>query len=109
MLTPLPPGLMPIPKPVLLGSFDGFGGVYTRCQKLLNGSRGVTVIAVVSLVAAKTCITFSPARGDLLERQPLQSVFPLRSFRCQPDEVEFIDCRPHVETLRNKEHASAVF
>src|SRR2546422_860360 len=53
-----------------------------------------------------SCTLTVPSMGE--SRQPLQPVFPLRGFRCQPDEHEFIDCRPHVEALRN-EHTSATF
>ena len=37
------------------------------------------------------------------QRQPIQPVFPLRCFRCQPDEQQFIDCRPNIEALRDEE------
>jgi hypothetical protein len=43
------------------------------------------------------------------KRQPLQSVFPIRYFRRQPDEQEFVDRRPDVETLRNEEYTCAAF
>jgi hypothetical protein len=36
--------------------------------------------------------------------QPHQPVFPLRCFRCQPDEQEFVDCGPNVEALRDEEY-----
>lgn len=48
-------------------------------------------------------------RTDLFasERQPLQPIFPLRRFRRQPDEQEFLDRCPDIEALRNQKYAAA--
>src|SRR5207249_2591291 len=64
-------------------------------------------------VAAAVCdVQVSPPRIPLTEtskRQPLCPVFPLRCFRRQPDQQEFVDCRPHIEALRNEEYTGAMF
>src|SRR5437773_3714165 len=52
-----------------------------------------------------SCTLTVPSMGE----SATPAVFPLRGFRCQPDEHEFIDCRPHVEALRNEEHTSSTF
>src|SRR2546423_10996459 len=40
--------------------------------------------------------------------QPLQSVFPLRSFRCEPDDQQFVDCRSNIEALRDEKYTRAL-
>src|SRR5207245_1943539 len=40
--------------------------------------------------------------------QPLQSGFPLRCFRCEPDEQQFVDCRPNIEALRDEGYTGAL-
>src|SRR5580700_10165256 len=47
--------------------------------------------------------------GKSSERQPHDSVLPLRRFRCQPNEEQFVDCRANVEALRKQEDTSAIF
>jgi hypothetical protein len=46
--------------------------------------------------------------ADTLKGQPHQTVHPLRCFRGEPDEHQFVDCRSNIESLRDEEYAGAL-